>query len=492
MNFETFVGPAYSAAATIQDNQMSINWFVELDPEAGAKVPNALLSAPGLVSLGQDVYSGEVRGMYVTNNPAEAVVVVGSNVLLMTPMAVQNARPTFAYARIGSLITSTGPVSISDNASAGIIAIVDGLNLYTYNTRTEVFSKSTDDGFLGAKQVTEVDGWFNFSKPGSQIFYTSPVYWNGTDLFNGLYFALKDDAHDNTVAIIAMNRELWLIGEQTTEIWYNAGGQYFPWSRLQGTMQQIGCAATYSVARYSGGLVWLGTSDRGNNEVIQTTGYSHKNVANPAISYQLNQYAVVSDAIGYVYNEEGHEFYVLILPTANATWVYDFTTGQWHQRASYDVSTGGFNRQRANCVMNFQNMIIVGDYQNGQIYWQTRTAYSDGAYPLVSLRRAPHMWDRANRARIRYVRLQIEFKPGSAPQSGAYVDPKAILSWSDDGGQTFGNDHFASIGQSGQTKHRCIWRKLGIGRDRIFQVIVSDPVNRDITGASIMGVPYNT
>ena len=93
---------------------------------------------------------------------------------------------------------------------------------------------------------------------------------------------------------------------------------------------------------------------------------------------------------------------------------------------------------------------------------------------------------------MRHTRLEIEFKPGSAQQTGTFTNPQAILTWSDDGGQTFGNDHFASLGQSGQTKNRCIWRRLGIARDRVYQVTVSDPVNRDIVGASIMGEPYRT
>lgn len=492
MDFEGFVGSAYSAAATLQDDQKSINYFVELDKNDGAKEPKALLSVPGLQDLGQNQVTGPVRGMYVTSNPNLAMVVISNRVLTMRPSPGAIGRPAFIFSVVGTLATSTGPVSMRDNASAGIVAIVDGSNLYTYGLNTGAFNQSTDPAFLGSYLVTEVDGWFTFSKPNSQTFYTSPLYWNGTTAFDGTYFALKDDAHDNTVAVIELNRELWLIGQETTEVWYNAGGQYFPWSRLQGTLQQIGCAATYSVSRYAQGLVWLARSERGNNEVVYTQGYSHSVLSNAALSYAINQYAVVSDAIGYTYNEEGHEFYVLIFPTANATWAFDFSTSEWHQRASFDPIMGQFNRQRANCMINFQGMIIVGDYATGQIYWQTRSVYADGDYPLVSIRRAPHMWDHGNRARMRHSRLQIEFKPGSAPVTGPYSNPQAVLRWSDDGGQTFGNQHSAPIGLTGQTKNRVIWRRLGIARDRVYEVRVSDPVNRDITGASIMGTPYST
>ncbi len=494
MNFETFVGGAYNAAATLQDNQICINWYPEIDQNPGAKTVKALLSAPGLSGLGQDAYSGEFRGGWVLENLNKALIVVGNRVLLMEPVSTvpSNNRPTFTYLPVGILNTSTGRVGIRDNATSGIAVIVDGASLYVFNITNNLFAQFVDPAFLGSYTVCEIDGWFIFAKPDSQIFYTSPLYWDGMSPFDATFFALKDNAHDNIVGMIEQNRLLWLVGSETTEVWYNQGGNYFAFGRLQGTMQQIGTAATFSVVRHATGLMWLARSERGNNEVVLYEGYSPKVISNAALAYQLNQYPYVADAIGHVYAEEGHTFYVLTFPTANATWVYDMASGEWHRRASYDTGTGQFNRQRANYAFNFQGMVVAGDYVTGQVYWQTRSVFTDGDYPLVNVRRATHIWDNDNRARVRHNRLQLEFKPGSAPQTGLYTNPQAILSWSDDGGQTFGNDHFAPIGLAGETQNRVIWRRLGIARDRVYQVTVSDPVNRDIVGASIMGVPYTT
>lgn len=493
MNFDTFVGAAYEAAASLQDVQKSINYFVEIDNNSGAKTPTALLATPGLIDLGQTVATGEARGMWVLPGSQAAIVVVGSAVLLMTPVSVvAGIRPTFTYRQVGTLLTTTGLVGIRDNGVGHICVIVDGPTLYVYNVQTEAFTISTDAAFLGATQVCEIDGFFIFAKPDSQIFYTSPVYWNGTSPFDGTYFALKDNAPDNIVCMIENSRELWLIGEKTTEVWYMQGGNFFPLGRLQGTMQQLGCAAEHSLARIGGSLLWLGLSDRGGNQVLMSKGYSIENVSDPAMAYQINQYATVSDARAFLYVEEGHTFYVITFPSANTTWALDLTTKMWHNRASYDPVRGQFNRQYQNVCMNFQNMNIVGDRSTGAISWQTRTAYDEVVSPLVSVRQAPHMWDRENRNRMLYTRLQLELKPGSAPSSGTYSDPKATLSWSDDGGQSFSNDHIAPIGLTGQTKNRIIWRRLGIARDRVFKVTISDPVNRDIVGASVTGTIYKS
>jgi hypothetical protein len=282
--------------------------------------------------------------------------------------------------------------------------------------------------------------------------------------------------------LIETNRELWLVGEATTEPWYNAGEANFPLSRVEGAMQQIGCAAAQSIARVGKGLVWLARSERGDNSIILTQGYSYNVISTPAVSWALNQYQTVSDAIGYIYTEEGHEFYVLIFPSADATWVYDFTTGFWHQRASF--ASGVFHRQRINGVIDISGVKIGGDFNNGKIYWQSRTLYADDTQPLVSVRRAPHVWDKNDRTRVVHSSLQIEFRSGSGLVTGQGSDPQAMLRWKNENG-AWGNEHWASIGKIGQTGRRTIWRRLGRARDRVYEVRVSDPVNRDVVGASL-------
>jgi hypothetical protein len=493
-----FVGPAYTAANPGQDNQALINWYVEYDANepspqqpavnvAEAKVALGLLGAPGLIAL-NSAYSGEVRGCWTLPGGTKALFVVGANVLLVTASAKGSA----TVSSVGTMLSSSGHVNIRDNGSGHIAVIVDGTtNLYVFHTDTNAFATYTSAAYLGATNVAEMDGWLIFNKPASQTFFTSPVYWNGTDAFDGTYFALADNGPDNLVTIIENNRELWLIGEAHTEPWYNAGGPSFPFSRIEGAMMQIGCAAANSVARTGHGLIWLARSERGSLSVIKTQGYQFDPISTPALSYALNQYATVSDAIGYVYSEDGHEFYVLILPTADVTWVYDITTGQWHQRASFDPVIGLFHRQRVNCLCTLAGMQVGGDYTNGRIYWQTRTAYADDQYPLVAVRRASHVWDKNDRNRVVNSRLQIDFFPGVGNVVDPGSDPQAMLRWSNDGGQTWGNEHWTGIGKVGETTRRAIWRRLGAARDRVYEVRISDPVKRDIAGASLQAGATN-
>ena len=103
----------------------------------------------------------------------------------------------------------------------------------------------------------------------------------------------------------------------------------------------------------------------------------------------------------------------------------------------------------------------------------------------VSQRRTPHVWDKGERNRVLNHWLQIEFKPGQGNATGSGSDPSALLRWSSDGGFTWPGVRTLKLGKIGEYTRRAIARRLGAPRDRVYEVTVSDPVNRDVVGATI-------
>jgi hypothetical protein len=67
----------------------------------------------------------------------------------------------------------------------------------------------------------------------------------------------------------------------------------------------------------------------------------------------------------------------------------------------------------------------------------------------------------------------------------AGYDPQAMLRWSNDGGSTFSNEHWVTIGKIGQYLNRAIWRRLGWSRDRIFEVVITDPIKAVVVSANL-------
>lgn len=503
-----------------QDAQVCINWYPEIAASeqsqngriSSAKEVVALLGCPGLIEVAADpnggapgftaamtawpaAYSGAnlpVRGMWVLPGWTKAIVVIANKAYLATvsQRGSLTQAGTLGLMEIGTLSTSSGYVCIRDNGAGGQVAIVDGPYGYFCDQNGGDFRQIGDPAFLGATTVAFIDGWWVFSKPESQVFFTNTPQYSTT--FDGTYFALKDSSTDNLVACVELKEELWLIGERTTEPWYDAGGQFFPFQRLVGAPLQVGCGAVGSVQKLVStgqeGLIWLGRSERGENMVVRTRGFTYEEVSTDAIAVAISKYQTTSDAIGYVYEEGGHEFYVLNFPSADVTWVYDATMPPelaWHQRASYDPYSQTLHRHRSNCYMNFGGMRVVGDYQNGTLYQMTRAAHTDAGWPILARRRSPYIWNKENRERVFIASLQIDFAPGQGNSSGLGTNPVARLAISRDYGTTYGPAEPQPMGAIGGYLNRCMWRRRGWSRGAVAQIEVIDPVNRDLVGATL-------
>jgi hypothetical protein len=339
-------------------------------------------------------------------------------------------------------------------------------------------------------------------------------------------FASAEGSPDNLVTLIVDHREVWLFGINTVEVWYNAGLPDFPLARIQGAFNEIGCLAAYSVAKLDNGLFWLGRDARGNGIVYRSKGYSGERVSTHAVEWQIQQYATLSDAVAYTYQQDGHAFYVLNFPTANTTWVYDVATGAWHERAGWENNE--FTRQRGNCQMNYNNEIVIGDYVAGGLYAYDLTVYSEAGSVqkwLRSWRALPTGQNNLKRTTHHSLQLDCEAGVGLSGNDFLYLDgryitteddlkllteddnyiiasgaidlgvnPQVMLRWSDDGGHTWSNEHWKSMGRIGEYGYRTIWRRLGMTlklRDRVYEISGTDPVKIAIMGAELIMDPTN-
>jgi len=470
------LGPAYTARSINAADNRCVNLFAEVIPQGG-KEPAFLSRAPGLRLL-QTVGTGPIRGLWAhQTNGTDFFVVSGTEVYKLTST-------TATPVKLGD-VSGTGPVSIADNGTQ-IFFACNGPS-YIYNEVTGVFQQITDIDFPGAKTVGYLDGYFVFNEPsGQRIWVTSLL--EGTNV-DPLDFASAEGSPDGLVAVNINNREAWLFGTDSVEVWYDAGLADFPLARIQGAFSEVGCVAAYSIAKLDNSLFWLGTDARGQGIVYRTAGYNAQRVSTHAIEYAIAQYADISTAVAYSYQQEGHAFYVLSFD--EATWVFDVATGAWHERAGFEA--GEFTRHRSNCQCNFGGTIIVGDYENGNIYALDLDVYADnGAIQkwLRSWRAIPT--NENNLKRTAHHALQLDCESGvgldAVDAMGGMMKPRVMLRWSDDGGHTWSNEHWADMGQIGQFSRRVFWRRLGMTlklRDRVYEVSGTDPVKVAILGAEL-------
>lgn len=473
------LGQSYVArSVNAADNRM-INLFPEATPEAGKEI-GFLNRAPGLRLLAT-LGTGPIRGMWSKQQ-------LGTTAYIVSGTEVYKLEGNYQATKIGN-VSGKGPVSIAYNGVQLFFAC-NGPS-YIYNTSTNVFGEITDPDFPGAKTVSYLDGYFVFSEPNSQRIWITSLL-DGTAI-DPLEFASAEGSPDNVVGLIADHRELWVFGVESVEVWYNAGTLDFPLARIQGAYNEIGCLSAFSVAKLDNALFWLGQDARGYGIVYRANGYTGSRMSTHAVEYAIQQYGDVSDAIGFTYQQEGHSFYVLSFPKANATWVFDVATGAWHERAGFE--NGQFVRHRSNCQMTFNSQTVVGDYENGNIYAFDLDVYADNGQPQKWLRSWRALPTGANNLkRTAQHSLQLDCETGTGLNLGQGSDPQVMLRWSDDGGHTWSNEHWVSIGKIGEYGRRAIWRRLGMTvklRDRVYEVSGTDPVKIDIMGAELILDPTN-
>ena len=542
------LGQAYVARSINAADNRLVNLFPEAIPDGG-KEAGFLNRAPGLQFL-QTVGTGPIRALWAhQTNGSDFYVVSGVEVFKLTSTS---ATPV----KIGT-VSGTGPVSIADNGAV-IFFACNGPS-YTYYEPTGAFDQITDENFPGAVTVAYIDNLFVFNEPNSQRIWSvdsvdpaSATYIYPL-VFNSLDFSSADGSPDGVVALAVDHREMWVFGTDSVEVWYDAGLANFPLTRIQGAFNEIGCVAAFSIAKLDNALFWLGTDARGQGIVYRNNGYSGVRVSTHAIEYAIAQYGNLADAVAYTYQQEGHAFYVLTFPSAGKTWVYDVSVQAWHERAGFE--NGLFTRHRSNCQCNFGGTIIVGDFENGNIYAFDLDVYADNGQVqrwLRSWRALPT--GQNNLKRTAHHSLQLDAETGVGlngidpstqmknllaegypflatelneditsesnidllatttvgltddllTESGEDIlvsvittqgaNPQVMLRWSDDGGHTWSNEHWRSMGAIGQYGYRTIWRRLGMTdklRDRVYEVSGTDPVKIAIMGAELFITPTN-
>jgi hypothetical protein len=379
----------------------------------------------------------------------------------------------------GTIITAfgtgsggTGTYTVSPSQTAGSATI------YALNWTV---LPATDGAFEGGGTVDITDNYFLYNKPDSQLWAASDLLSPITD---PLSFASKDGSPDDLVALIVDRREVYLLGEMSSEVWIDSGGVPFPFTRIPGTSTQQGIAAQWSCARMGNSFAYVSKNNRGEAMIVRMNGYFPERISTHAVETTLvNQN--VSDALAWTYQLEGHEVYVVTFPSVGEnglTWAFDNTTGLWHKWL-YRNNQNQFERHRGNCCAFFNQQVLVGDYENGKIYQVAREFYTDDGQPIRRIRRAPHIT--SDLQRQYFHELQIQFQPGVGLSSGQGQDPQAMLRWSNDGGSTWSNEYWTSIGKQGKYQNRAIWRRLGWSRDKVFEVSVSDPVKAVIISANL-------
>ncbi len=472
MRFPGFIGPSYTLQSVNVDAQRCVNLYPEMNELGTGKEREVayLAPTPGLrLLLTLDTYP--VRAVYTASNGE--VYAVGGNTLYSISSA-------WGATALGTLNTGSGPVSMTDNGT--YLVFVDGTDGWSWNMSSDTYAEITTN-FYPADHVTFQDGYFIFNRTGTGNFFISELNVITLDAGD---IATAEGNPDALVGLVSTYQNLYLFGAQSTEIYYNSGDADFPFARIQGAVIETGCAARHTIAKLGGSIAWIGQDKDGFGIVYRSEGYKAVRISTPAIESVIRGVSAdeIDDARAWTYQQGGHLFYCLNLPNVDATQVYDVSTGLWHERIYKGL--WGFERHRADCHAVAHSENIVGDYESGKIYALDMAKYTDNGTEIVRLRAAPHFSSDGKRIRHNELRLDIESGVGLDGATATQgTDPQVVMRFSDDGGHTWSTERWAAMGKIGEYRKRARWSRLGMSRDRIYEISTSEPVKVIFIGAEL-------
>ena len=456
------IGPSYSLQTRRASVQRSINLMLRAIEPGNEKAGFYLQQVPGLLRFA--TLGAEIRGITVIG--ARLFVVAGATLYEVSAAGVGTSR--------GTLLTSSGPVDMAYGVTQ--LVIVDGPNGYVFRLAVDTFERITDSDFYGSARVAYVDGFFIFIRPDSQQFYISAI--DDAATLDALDFASSESSPDDIAAVLVTQREVWLFGEITTEVWFNSGAADFPFSRVQGVTIEVGCIAPNSAQKADNSVFWLGQDNNGAGMVWRADGYKPTRISTHAVEESLRGATDLSAATAYCYQQDGQTFYALNVPGVAATWVYDASVGQWHERCE---SSAGVLRQGRGLVHAYAHgKTLIGDAA-GNLYSLDASTYTNDGEIMHRERTSPHMASPA-RSRVAFHKLALNVEVGVTPQG---VQPVIELQYSNDGGATWGNWIARSAGAVGQYRTQVEWHRLGQAYDRVWRIRCTDNCKTSIIGEAV-------
>ena len=457
-----FANGSYSSQSLNADCERTVNFYPEQMESAGGKSQAVLYPCPGF-ALRATFGVGPIRGMFAQNGRK---FVASGYELYEEVLGVPVLR--------GALAVDLHPAQFTSNGDGGNqLFITSGDVGYCYDLITNTL---TTELASGATMCGILDGYFLVLDAATSTLKISAQF-DGT-MWDPTQFAQRSLAGDTWVGMIVVNSDIWLMGSQTSEPWYDSGAFPFPFAPRPGNLLPQGVVAPFSLAALNNVPVWVSQNAQGSGMIHRLDGYAPLRISTHALEYAMQGYADISDAVASTYQEQGHTFYVVTFPSANATWAYDAATSLWHERGYGNSIIGATQAIQVGNFCHFDNNTnVAGDRVNGNVYTMSIDTATDV--------------DGAGMWRIRQFRLpsspalnymfynnaQLDMETGVGLSTGQGSDPQVMLSVSNDAGHTFGNERWVSAGALGNYNARARWVGwLVRARNAVVRIAVSDPV----------------
>jgi hypothetical protein len=394
MKFPSFIGGFYTGESPTALAARTMNWYVENVEAPGGRNKQVLYPTPGVRTF---VDTAGLNGRGAFAQSGRAFFAIGNKLF--------EVFADFTAIDRGTMVTDSNPVTIQSNGDGGDeLFITSGDHGYVYdlsaNTLTQVVSS-------GATQGGMLDGYFLRIDALNSTLYISDLL-DGTT-WDPTQFAQRSIAPDPWIGMAVNYREIWLFGTETSEVWYDAGTSPFPFAPHPSGLVPYGITATFSVKNVNGTLIWLARTKSGRGQVVAAQGFNPKVISTHALQVAIDSYEEITDAVGDTFDFFGHTFYLLTFPSAQASWLYDLTTGVWTEIGTWVSGLNDYIAWRPLFHCFAFNKHLIADRASGTVM-ELSTAFGTDieGRSIRRLRQAPVPMQELKRVFIREFSLYME------------------------------------------------------------------------------------
>jgi hypothetical protein len=346
-----------------------------------------------------------------------------------------------------------GPVTF--DYSFDRLAIASGGRLYYYDGIS--LAQVTDPDLGTVVDFCWVDGYF-FTTDGEFLVVTEL-----SDPFqvNPLKYASSEADPDPVLAIVKLRNEVHVLNRNTIEVFDNIGGDFFPFQRIEGAQVQKGTVGTHACCVFMDRIAFLGGGRNEAPAIYMAASGGTQKLSSNEVDELIGDYteAELAQVVLEMRKVKDHEFLYVHLP--DRTLVFDGIASQQAGQPVWFTLTSsltGFAKYRAKFFVYCYDKWLCGDTTIGQVgylddshgnHWGERVRWE------VS---TPIVYNESNGG------IFHELELVSLTGRGEYgIDTQVWTDYSLDG-LSWSQPKYISVGKTGETKKRLVWRRQGFMR----------------------------
>lgn len=388
---------------------------------------------------------------------------------------------TYKITRAGTATTVTDLTGVTLESQSACTFAQDGTYVFIANGGRIVYTDGTaltayiadTDAPTNCSHVAYLDGYILANNVGTQqVNYSNneaPFTWDANH-----YFSAVSDG-DNLTALHVFQREVYLFGPQSVEIWENDGQA--PFVPVPGGILQVGCSAPLSVASTDNGVYFFDN----NRRLVRFAG---KSVEPLSTDYdkEIESFTSIADCRALRIKISGIPFIVFQMGNAGRTLVYNYRDDTWSEWGRWVSQAGQYERWLVDgyCYCTDWNVHLCGSRKDSKIYALSKDYIDDAGEAIRFCRETGHI-DYGVHTRKRSNEITVKLKRGDTHTPISGRDRTLSIEILDDNKNQ--RRRTIDLGNAGENEIVVPIGRTGIYRTRKYSLVSTAPVNLIISEA---------